>query len=128
MSGLRRHLARFVALWLVCQSASLLAAPLALAQLSSQAAVGDEECHCPGVGPGQVCPMHHKQRPAKPTCRMCGASDSGEVALVVLTVGLGILAPTPGTPVISPRTESIAATAVSTVARAERPDAPPPRS
>lgn len=127
MSGFRRHLGPFVALWLVCQTAGLVAAPLSLAHVS-QATLDSEECHCPGVGPGQICPMHHKQRESKQTCRMCGTSDAGEVALVVLTVGLGILAPTPGTPVVSHGSESIAATAVSVVSRAEHPDSPPPRS
>ena len=117
-----------MALWLICQSASLLAAPLSLAQLPSQTTLDSEECHCPGVGPGQICPMHHKRRESKQTCRMCGTSDAGEVALVVLAVGLGILALTPGTLVVSHHSESIAVTAVSVVTRAEHPDSPPPRS
>jgi hypothetical protein len=128
MSRLRRHLGRFVALWLICQTASLLAAPLSLAHMSVQAAMDSDDCNCPDVGPGQFCPMHHKQRPGKQTCRICSSSDGADLALVVLTVGLGILSPTPG-PVVVPRSSaSIAATAVSVVARAERPESPPPRS
>lgn len=127
MTRLRRHLAGFVALWLVCQSAGLLAAPLSLAHVS-QTVLDAEECHCPHVGPGQVCPMHHKQRESKQTCRMCSSSDGSEAALVVLAVGIGVLTPTAGTIVGPQQTESIAAMTVSVVARAERPDAPPPRS
>jgi hypothetical protein len=128
MARLRRYLSQFVTLWLIGQSASLLAAPISLAQLPrSETVLGVEECHCPGVGPGQICPMHHKRRESKETCRMCGTSDAGEVALVVLTVGLGILAPAPAEVAVSHHGESVAVPAASVVARVGHPDSPPPR-
>jgi hypothetical protein len=117
-----RRLMRSIAwCWLVCQAAAV-AAPLALC--CPQFGIDEASC-CPGVGPGQICPMHHT-REGDRTCRMRNACGHHDSALLVLTA-VGILRPAASVDSVSPIVDSIHPSAASTLWRAARPDLPPPR-
>jgi hypothetical protein len=128
MAFLRRRLTFIVCIWLAGQAAGLATAPFALCcKTAPGTSVHDdeEEC-CPGLLPGQVCPMHHTKEGVR-TCKMRSACSSSDAALVLLSGGLGVL-PEPtvtvsafelrdGTPVMAP----------SAIARVLRPESPPPK-
>ena len=114
-----------VCLWLTCQIAGVVAAPLAFC-CQGVVAADDEEC-CPGLLPGQICPMHHT-REGDRTCKMrdaCGRADAGLVSLAGV---VGLL--TRATPVVSAFDlgDTVSSPAPSAIARAYRPESPPPRS
>ena len=68
MSLVRRRLSWLVGAWLLCQIANVAAAPLTFC-CQNVATAGDEEKCCPGLLPGQVCPMHHTKEGER-TCKM----------------------------------------------------------
>src|SRR5262249_57898234 len=81
MGIVRQRLSWVVCLWLACQVAGVVAAPLAFCCQSVP--MSDDDVCCPGLQPGQMCPMHHK-REGDRTCKMrdaCGRADAGLVAL-----------------------------------------------
>src|SRR5262245_26765086 len=84
MRVIRRRLSWLIVAWLVCQAASLTAAP-AMAVFDSA-----DPC-CEGLGPGQTCPMHHPSRESDRTCKMRSACPTGDAALLSLAGGLGVL-------------------------------------
>jgi hypothetical protein len=119
---LRRSLRSVAWCWLACQAAAI-AAPLALC--CPAFGIDDPSC-CPGVGPGQLCPMHHS-REGDRTCRVqnaCAHHDSSLLALVVS----GAVPPAPSITSDSAIVDSIGSFSPSTLSRAARPDLPPPRS
>jgi hypothetical protein len=124
MHHVRRRLSWVVCIWLACQTAGIVAAPLAFC--CRDVPHNDEQC-CPGLLPGQICPMHHT-REGDRTCKMrdaCGRADAGLVALA----GVVGLLPTATAAVsafeVGDRVDAIAP---STVVRAFRPESPPPRA
>jgi hypothetical protein len=126
MRSIRRYLSWLVWSWVLCQAIGLAAAPLALRGLPV-AAPHEEEACCPGVGPGQVCPMHHAHEGAK-RCVMTNACSGSPSALLSLAGGLGLLPPAS---IHAVRTVSFGPVAPATpppVARALSPDPPPPRA
>lgn len=126
MAHLRRRLSWLVGVWLLCQIANVAAAPVTFC-CQNVATAGDEEKCCPGLLPGQVCPMHHTKEGEK-TCKMRNACAQSDAALVALAGALGVL---PGTtpavnafelgdaPRLAPR---------SSIVHAYRPESPPPRA
>ena len=125
MFGVRRRVSWIVCLWLASQVAGIVAAPLAFCCQSAVAA-DEEEC-CPGLLPGQICPMHHKSQDDR-TCKMrdaCGLADAGLVSLA----GVVGLLPRP-TAVVSAfdLCDAVTSPAPSAIARAYRPESPPPRA
>jgi hypothetical protein len=95
MRILRSRLAVF-ALWVVvCQSATLLAAPLALCGPSrAETASSGVDADCPCGDETGTCPMHHKSTksdhpappaPAKGKTYCSGCSDDSDAALLVMT-------------------------------------------
>jgi hypothetical protein len=110
---MRSMLRLFASAWLLCQLTGLIAAPVAAC--------------CPGVAPGQVCPMHHTREGAK-HCVMRSDCGSSTAALLTLIGGVGLVPPpvafagpfVVATPALRP--------AFPAIARAERPEAPPPRA
>src|SRR5256885_1926870 len=127
----RRRLRWLIGAWLLCQAATVASAPLALWRSSKQAASdaapsSDDTC-CPGVAPGQVCPMHHTKEGGR-KCAMRNACPSAADALVALSgvVGLERRASrsfddrSAGAPVRHLQS--------NTIARASRPESPPPRA
>jgi hypothetical protein len=115
-----------IRIWLLCQLTGLAAAPFALC--CSQLASADQTpACCRGLAPGQKCPMHHGDA-SDSTCKMRSACSRSDAALLTLTGGLGVLPePTVGVIAFDPGA-AIAAVAVSTVVRSDRPDSPPPRA
>lgn len=123
-----RPMLRYLAcVWLVCQLTGFVAAPVAVSLGAMQVAKDTGDHCCPGLAPGQACPMHHNRAGAK-TCVMRNACSPSPAALLTLMGGLGLL----------PRSSDRALTAIAAcdveaisssaaIARARRPDSPPPR-
>jgi hypothetical protein len=122
MRVIRRRLSWLIVAWLVCQTASLTGSPT-LAVLGHS-----EDACCDGLAPGQTCPMHGHSRQGDRTCKMRSACPRGDAALLSLAGGLGVL-PDP-TDVVTPFElgDSVGAPAHPALARASRPESPPPRS
>jgi hypothetical protein len=126
MSFVRRRLSWLIGAWLLCQIANVAAAPLTFC-CQNVATAGDEEKCCPGLLPGQVCPMHHTKEGER-TCKMRGVCSGSDASIVALAGGLGAM-PLP-TAVVSifdlgdlPRSAPRPA-----ILRSGRPESPPPRA
>ena len=119
-----RRLLRLVAgLWLACQVVAA-AAPLML--VSDRFGIDQASC-CPGIGLGQVCPMHHKSAADRSTCKMESACAHHDAALLTILV-VGVLPPSSLSIVSALAITPMAAGASSTISRSVVPDAPPPQS
>jgi len=131
MCAVRRRLSWVICIWLACQIAGVVAAPLAFCCQSVPSA-DDEDC-CPGLLPGQVCPMHHTRagdhtRGGDRTCKMRNACGRADAALVSLAGVVGLMpratlvvnAFDPG--------DTVRDLTPSALARAFRPESPPPRA
>jgi hypothetical protein len=124
----RRRLSWVIALWLVSQVAGIAAAPVGFCCRGVQTAIDDDHC-CPGLLPGQVCPMHHTKQDGKRTCKMRGGCASTfDAALIALAGGIGVL-PVP-TSLVSAFAPGIflADVSSSAMSRAFIPESPPPRA
>src|SRR5947207_962818 len=88
MSFARRHLSCVIASVLACQIAGAAAAPLAFS-LRGVPTIDDDKC-CPGLQPGQICPMHHTKEGER-TCKMRNACAQSDAALIALAMGAGVL-------------------------------------
>ena len=89
MSLVRRRLSWLVGAWLLCQIANVAAAPLTFC-CQNVATAGDEEKCCPGLLPGQVCPMHHTKEGER-TCKMRSVCTGSDASIVALAGGLGAM-------------------------------------
>src|ERR1700704_20552 len=87
MSLVRRRLSWVVGAWLLCQIANIAAAPLTF-YCQNVASGGDDEKCCPGLLPGQVCPMHHTKEGER-TCKMRGVCTGSDASIIALAGGLG---------------------------------------
>jgi len=128
MLAVRHRLSWIVSLWLSCQIAGVVAAPLAFC-CQPTVAVDEEEC-CPGLAPGQVCPMHHARKGEKkePTCKMrdaCGRADAGLVSLAGI---VGLLPAPPAAVSAFEVCDHVNTIVPSALTRAYRPESPPPRA
>ncbi len=113
-------------IWLACQVAAFALTPVAICCAPADANAAVPEC-CQNVKPGQECPMHHRTE-GSPSCRMCGTGHRSDLALLSLSGGLGIV---PRTLVLThaPAPAVVVTAAVpQSLSRADRPEAPPPRS
>ena len=54
------------------------------------ATADDEEKCCPGLLPGQVCPMHHHKEGVR-TCKMRSVCTGTDASIVALAGGLGAM-------------------------------------
>jgi len=124
MSLVRRRLSWIICSWLICQAAGIVAAPLALCCHDADSA-SLPDC-CEGVGPGQVCPMHHKT--GDTTCKMRNACAPGDSALISLSGALGVLPSATVDVNVFASGESAAWPAAHAVLRTTPPDPPPPRA
>jgi hypothetical protein len=126
MFGARRHLSWFVWFWLAAQIAGVAAAPLAFCCTRVVTADDEEQC-CPGLLPGQVCPMHHT-REGERTCKMRDACGRADAALVALAGGVGVLPQ--ATPLVNAFDlgDRLRPVPQSAIVRAYRPESPPPRA
>ena len=125
MSLVRRRLSWLVGAWLLCQIANVAAAPLTFC-CQNVATAEDEDACCPGLLPGQVCPMHHVKE-GEPTCKMRSVCTGSDASIVELAGGLGAIPAS--TSVVNtfelgdvPRLAPQPA-----ILRTDRPESPPPR-
>src|SRR4029077_19098807 len=89
MSLVRRRLSWLVGAWLLCQIANVAAAPLTFCCQNVATAEDEDKC-CPGLLPGQICPMHHVKEGGA-TCKMRGVCTGTDASIVALASGLGAL-------------------------------------
>ena len=126
MRTVRKGLRLAVGAWVVIQLAGLAAGPLVLC---SKAPAQESDSHgacCPGVGPGQVCPMH-KTREGASKCTLSSACHPSDAALLSLFAAIGV---TPqGSFPLAPNltTDRIASLSERSIVRASLPEPPPPR-
>jgi hypothetical protein len=102
-----------VVVWLTCQLAAVCVVALAMC--------------CPNAQPGDVCPMHHA-KPAESECLMRAACAPTDSTLVSMASGVGLLTHFSTTFVALQSLDTVRPIAPSALARADRPDAPPPKS
>ena len=120
---MRARLRVLAAVWLACQLIAL-ASPLTL--FSDSFGIDQASC-CPGIAPGQTCPMHHNRAADRSTCKMESACAHHDAALLTIFV-TGIL-PTPRVAIGTNAGHAAVVTIrPSTLLRGARPDAPPPRT
>ena len=126
MSRLRRRLSWLVGAWLLCQVANVAAAPLTFC-CQNVAIADDEEKCCPGLLPGQVCPMHHTKEGER-TCKMRSSCVGTDAAIVSLAVSIsGLPASTAVVSAFDPGDLALPAPQ-SAILRTDRPESPPPRA
>jgi hypothetical protein len=111
--------------WLVCQAVAVSSAPFALWHAGPAFAVEDD-C-CPGVAPGQVCPMHHTKEGQR-KCVVRGACASSSAALIALSGGLGLPARADAAAVVAAANGDVVQGAPDLLTRLARPESPPPRA
>jgi hypothetical protein len=126
MFVVRRYLSWLICACLACQIAGVVAAPVTFCCQNVTAADDEEKC-CPGLLPGQMCPMHHTREGVR-TCKMRNSCAQADAALIALAGGLGIVSH--GTPVASAfdRGDVLRASQPIAVSHAYRPESPPPRA
>jgi len=121
MRVIRDRLAWLVAVCLACQLAAVAAAPVVFGCQSTTPAC------CARLGPGQTCPMH-QSREADRTCKMRSACGPSDVALLALAGGAGLLPDATDAVTAFDAGDVVRASTSTTLARADRPDAPPPKA
>jgi hypothetical protein len=125
----RGNRVRLVAgVWLVLQVAALAAAPISSSSnpAAPPAAHHDANC-CPGIAPGQVCPMHHTREGGR-TCTMSGGCRTGDIALLSLTFALGVPTPSVHALHLTLTSDCVPSLVPARIVRAELPESPPPRA
>src|SRR3954453_5556170 len=126
MSPVRRRLSWLVGAWLLCQVANVAAAPLTFC-CQNVATAGDDEKCCPGLLPGQVCPMHHTKEGEK-TCKMRAVCTGSDASLVALAGGLGALPRSTAAVSVFVLGDLARLAPRPAILRTARPDSPPPRA
>jgi hypothetical protein len=99
--------------WLTCQILSVCMASLAMC--------------CPHARPGEVCPMHHAKQ-AESKCAMRSACAPSDASLVSMAAGLGLFEDLPITFAGLQSLDPVRTIVPSPLARANHPDAPPPKA
>lgn len=124
MKRLRRALGPIAVAWLLCQGATLTAAPVVF---WLNPAEGVLECTC-AHGDHAICPMHHRPAADSTLCLMRSANDSGAATLTSLLSGVGIV-PAPAQVVAPASTPAVVVRETTTPSlRPAAPDPPPPRA
>jgi len=113
--------------WLAIQLAGLVAAPTVLCAHAESAISDHPAACCPGVAPGQMCPMH-RAREGSSKCAMTAACHPSDAALVSLFATIGVTPPAPLTLDLAKSFEAVLFGLQAPIARAELPDSPPPRA
>ena len=126
MSLVRRRLPWVIGAWLVCQIASVGAAPLTFC-CQNLAIEDDEEKCCPGLLPGQVCPMHHTKAGER-TCKMRSTCAKSDAALVALAGAMCVLPTATAAVSAFDLGDLLRPIPRSAILRAYRPVSPPPRA
>jgi hypothetical protein len=126
MVCVRRHLSWLICAWLACQIAGIAAAPVTFCCKDITSSHDEADC-CPGLAPGQLCPMHHTVA-GKRECKMRNACGPSDAALMALAGGIGV--PPPATPVVSAfdLRETVHDRTAAVIPGTARPESPPPRA
>ncbi len=119
---MRRFLPALAGVWLACQ---LIAAASPLTLFSERFGIDQESC-CPGLAPGQVCPMHHHAAGERSTCKMESTCAHHDAALLTI-LAVGVLPTHTASTAATTAPEAVASPASSTRSRAVVPDVPPPQ-
>src|SRR4051812_25341281 len=125
MPLVRHRLPWVVCVWLTCQIAGVVAAPVAFCCSHVQTA-DDDKC-CPGLLPGQICPMHHT-REGERTCKMRNACARADAALIALGTVTGLVSQSTSVVNVFEPGTFVADEASSALRRAHIPESPPPRA
>ena len=126
MSSVRRRLPWVIGAWLLCQVAGVAAAPVAFCCQNVATAADEDNC-CPGLLPGQVCPMHHTKEGER-TSKMRNACARSDAALLALSGGVGVLPKATAIVVAFDSGRPPRLSRPSAIARHHRPESPPPRA
>ncbi len=126
MRTVRKALRLAVSSWIVIQLAGIAAAPLAVCSKASAAPSDSHGACCPGVGPGQVCPMH-KTREGASKCTLGSACHTSDAALLSLLTAIGVTPQCSSAFEPDLSTDRIVSPAERSIARASLPEPPPPR-
>ena len=125
MRAVRQRLSCVIGVWLVCQLAGLLAAPLSFTATAVAAEI--QKCTCPpGTAPGDACPMHHPHE-GKRECVLKSVSSPSD-ALLSLYASLGLMPPTEVFVAVVVGADIVAPVAASAISHPVRPESPPPRA
>jgi hypothetical protein len=127
MQRLRHWVRRLATAWLFSQAMAIAAAPVVLWAAPATAAVTPDEDCCPGLAPGQVCPMHHTKAGAR-HCAMRSACGRQDAALLTLAGLISVPSRAASAPADTVRPEHVPATIERPVLRAISPESPPPRA
>jgi hypothetical protein len=119
---MRRFVRTLAGVWLACQVVAA-ASPLML--FDDRFGIDQASC-CPGVGPGQVCPMHHRSAGDRGTCKMESACAHHDATLLTM-LAVGVIPPTAAAIVADARISVASPLAASTLSCAAAPDVPPPQ-
>jgi hypothetical protein len=127
MVFVRRRLSWLICAWLACQIAGVAAAPITFCCKDVPTATDEQNC-CPGLMPGQLCPMHHRTAAGKNECTMRSLCAPADAMLVALAGTIAVLPP--ATAVVSSFDpgDVVAPSAPTAIARTSRPESPPPRT
>jgi len=126
MTTVRRALRMGIGVWMAAQLVGAAAAPLVLCSASQPAASDSHAACCPGVGPGQVCPMH-KTREGAARCTMSSACHASDAALLSLFTSIGVTPQSDFTLDAGASTGGVVARVEGSIARASFPEPHPPR-
>lgn len=124
---MRPLLRSLASVWLACQLAGFAAAPLALCLGPASAAADVEDACCPGIAPGQMCPMHHTREGTR-QCVLRNACASSSAALLTLFGGLGLLPSSAESSTVVAVSPLGPAPSSERIVRADLPESPPPRA
>ena len=127
MQVMRRRLSWLICAWLTCQIASVAAAPITFCCKDVPTATEEHDC-CPGLLPGQLCPMHHRTAAGKNECKMRSACAPADAMLVALAGGAGMLPRATAVVSTFEPGDAVAPLALTVVAHTSRPESPPPRA
>src|SRR5205809_7186430 len=108
MRAVRRHLGALIGAWLMCHSATLAIAPVAMCAANRASATG-QVCTCGDAhDAGQACPMHH--RTTHPSPSSCSCRSTTDLATTAISSLLGPVA-------VLSRPIGVAASLLSTASR-----------
>jgi hypothetical protein len=127
MFVVRRYLSWLICAALACQLAGMIAAPVSFWCQNVATAGDDEQKCCPGLLPGQMCPMHHTVEGGR-TCKMRNSCAQSDAALLALSGALGVVPLVTSVVSAFDFGDVLRASQPAAFAHAYRPESPPPRA
>jgi hypothetical protein len=126
MFVVRRSLSWLICAALACQVAGVVAAPVTFC-CQNVATADDEQKCCPGLLPGQMCPMHHTVEGGR-NCKMRNSCAQTDAALLALAGAVGVVPPVTSVVSAFDLGDVLRASQPALVAHTARPESPPPRA